>query len=193
MSRSTIVPHASHTLSSVEGETHCTVCFAAPWMPIVEQPCQAYMTGMGDPTREHMTLEEMEHAIWLHDHDGMRWDQVASTIGCNANALRKAVARFAKGEGRLAAEKRKRDALLPAQQPPWYSSVMIGATVGDRIKRARERASMSQMELAKAVGGHQHHVSRWENGIRPRPSRVRQIAQALGVSVAWLATGEGEP
>jgi len=185
--------HPTHRMGTLEGETRCTRCWSAPDWAIIEQPCQAYMTGMGDPTREHMTLEEMEHAIWLHDHDGMRWDQVASTIGCNANALRKAVARFAKGEGRLAAEKRKRDALLPAQQPPWYSSVMIGATVGDRIKRARERASMSQMELAKAVGGHQHHVSRWENGIRPRPSRVRQIAQALGVSVAWLATGEGKP
>lgn len=53
---------------------------------------------------------------------------------------------------------------------------------------------MTQRELAEALGvGYQSEISRWEIDRRPHPKRIRQIAEVLGVSVAWLATGEGKP
>jgi len=52
---------------------------------------------------------------------------------------------------------------------------------------------MTQGELAVALGAQQPRVSQWETRTKPRPQRVRQIAEVLGVSVAWLATGEGKP
>ena len=70
---------------------------------------------------------------------------------------------------------------------------MAKTTVHQRIQRARERASMTQGELAAALGAQQPRVSQWETRTKPRPQRVRQIAEVLGVSVAWLATGEGKP
>lgn len=69
----------------------------------------------------------------------------------------------------------------------------MATTVHQRIQKARERASLTQAELAAALGAQQPRVSRWERNERPRPQRVRQIAEVLGVSVAWLATGEGKP
>lgn len=72
-------------------------------------------------------------------------------------------------------------------------NVSMETTVHQRIVYARERVSMTQAELARAVGAGQPHVCRWEHGTHPRPQRVRQLAHALGVSVAWLATGEGKP
>lgn len=70
---------------------------------------------------------------------------------------------------------------------------MAATTVQQRIRTARERASMTQEELAAALGASQPHVCRWEHGTCPRPRRVRQIASVLGVSLVWLATGEGKP
>ena len=66
-------------------------------------------------------------------------------------------------------------------------------SVHERIRRARERASMTQGELAVALATQQPRVSRWERIERPRPQRIRQIAEVLGVSVTWLSTGEGKP
>ena len=72
-------------------------------------------------------------------------------------------------------------------------NVSMETTVHQRIVQARERASMTQSELAKALGAGQPHVCRWEHGTHPRPQRIRQIAEVLGVSLAWLAIGEGNP
>ena len=66
-------------------------------------------------------------------------------------------------------------------------------TVHERIRKARERVSLTQGELAEAIGSGQPHVCRWERNTHPRPQRIRQIAEVLGVSVAWLSTGEGKP
>lgn len=66
-------------------------------------------------------------------------------------------------------------------------------TVHQRIVHARQRASMSQAELARAIGVEQPRVCRWERGQHPRPQRIRQIAEVLGVNLAWLAVGEGNP
>lgn len=64
----------------------------------------------------------------------------------------------------------------------------MAATIGDRIKAARQRLGMTQPELARACGWEsQGRVSNYERGIRePRSLDRRALAKALGVSEAAL-------
>ncbi len=60
---------------------------------------------------------------------------------------------------------------------------------GDALRRARERAGLSQNELARRTGlAAGNRVSRWERGeARPRtPRDLHAIAQALGVDARDL-------
>jgi len=51
----------------------------------------------------------------------------------------------------------------------------------------RERAGLTQAQLAKEVGVFQSEVSSWETGrCRVGPTRVRPLAKALGVDVVAL-------
>lgn len=67
------------------------------------------------------------------------------------------------------------------------------ALIGDRIRAAREKAGLSQRELAdqipgKADGG---QVSKWERGEhRPSDDTLKAIAQALGRDIAWFHSRE---
>lgn len=66
--------------------------------------------------------------------------------------------------------------------------------VGERIKQARERASMTQSELARAVGVRPQSVQQWERGeTDPRGKRMDAIAGALGVDKLWLLLGAEAP
>lgn len=70
---------------------------------------------------------------------------------------------------------------------------MESATVGQRIREARERIPLSQRELADRIEMSYAQLSRIEKGrSMPRPATVRLIAEKLGVSASWLATGKGE-
>jgi phage repressor protein C with HTH and peptisase S24 domain len=60
----------------------------------------------------------------------------------------------------------------------------------ERVYRARIKAGLSQRELAVRAGLSQTTISEAET-IALGSSRVLQIATALGVSPAWLATGAG--
>ena len=61
---------------------------------------------------------------------------------------------------------------------------------GRRIKLARGQY-MSQQDLADKVGTSKSMISQYENGlIDPRLSIVQPLADALGVSFTWLATGK---
>lgn len=61
-----------------------------------------------------------------------------------------------------------------------------------RLKSAREAAGLTQVQAAKALGTYQVTVSRWETAkMVPPTERLVKIADALGVHVEWLATGEG--
>lgn len=67
-------------------------------------------------------------------------------------------------------------------------------TIGDRIKEARERAGLSQRQLAEAIpcGGAQTQVSNWETGLRvPRRQTVERIADITGTTPAWIMFGGG--
>lgn len=67
-------------------------------------------------------------------------------------------------------------------------------SIGNRIKEARIRAEMTQPELARACGWKsQGRVSNYERDLRePKSGDIAAIAKALGVSEAWLWTGDGE-
>lgn len=59
--------------------------------------------------------------------------------------------------------------------------------VGDRIKKARENAELTQTELSMRAGLPQSHISRLENG-QHSPSHItlEKIAKALDISVSQL-------
>lgn len=63
-------------------------------------------------------------------------------------------------------------------------------SIGERIKKARKRAGISQAELAKRVGRSQSAVAEWETEeTSPLRNIVPKIAKELGVDVVWLEVG----
>lgn len=64
-------------------------------------------------------------------------------------------------------------------------------SIGARIRAAREQLGLSQAQLARSLGITRSACSQWEasDGTAPRRERLAQIAQLLGVSYEWLATG----
>lgn len=64
--------------------------------------------------------------------------------------------------------------------------------VGVRLKRAREARGLSQVALAKLADVDQTAVSKAERGkLKAGAATLGRMADALGVSVAWLRTGVG--
>ena len=60
-------------------------------------------------------------------------------------------------------------------------------TLGDRIRQARERVGLSQIELARRIGLSKNAMNSIEAGdADPRASRIVAIAQVLGVSTDVL-------
>ena len=75
------------------------------------------------------------------------------------------------------------------------SSSTVGerGRIGDRIRRARRAAKLSQTALAERVGVTASAVAQWEHpeGTSPALSRLQAIATATAVNFEWLATGRG--
>lgn len=70
----------------------------------------------------------------------------------------------------------------------------MAETLGDRIKRARERAGLTQADLARRVGsksGRSGTVSDWERGKYPGAETLAELPGVLGCDGHWLLTGEG--
>lgn len=66
-------------------------------------------------------------------------------------------------------------------------------TTGSRIAASREKIGMNQSELGRVLKVSPQSVQAWESDKNaPRPQRMRAIAEALGVTVAYLM-GEGGP
>lgn len=64
-------------------------------------------------------------------------------------------------------------------------------TLADRLKKAREDADLKQAELALMLGVSRATVSNGETGAnRPMPIVLRGWAEATGVPLGWLLTGE---
>ena len=66
------------------------------------------------------------------------------------------------------------------------------ASIGSRIKSAREYHEMSQSQLAVRLGVERATIATWENNKRaPRANRLVMLAGVLDVSLAWLLSGSG--
>ena len=53
---------------------------------------------------------------------------------------------------------------------------------GQRLRRARQAAGLTQLQLSEALGVHETHVTNWERGERvPRVDRLGKLAQVLRV------------
>lgn len=63
-------------------------------------------------------------------------------------------------------------------------------TLAERTKLARERAGLSQHELAERLGLSQQSIAKIENGITLQPRKIRDIAEALSVQADWLQFGQ---
>ncbi len=73
----------------------------------------------------------------------------------------------------------------------WYDEET--ATFGDRMAAARERAGLSQVQLAKQLGVKHATVRNWEDDLsEPRANKLQMMAGLVGVSLSWLLTGDGE-
>lgn len=56
--------------------------------------------------------------------------------------------------------------------------------MGEKLKRARQAAGMTQKQLADILGCKVKDISRWENGhVEPGVLTVKKMAQALGCSM----------
>lgn len=62
-------------------------------------------------------------------------------------------------------------------------------TVGQRVKEARKKAGLSQLQLAEAIGVKQPTISELERGESQSSSYLIQIAQECDVDPIWLQTG----
>ena len=72
----------------------------------------------------------------------------------------------------------------------WYGPDK--ATFGDRLVAAREKANLSQQDLAKRLGVKNSTIKSWENdNSEPRGNRLSMLAGLLNVSITWLISAEG--
>ena len=61
--------------------------------------------------------------------------------------------------------------------------------IGDRLREARERIGMTQLELAEKVGVHVATATLWENRRNRRPvatKHIHKLAEVLGIRVSEL-------
>ncbi|CBX44558.1 phage repressor protein [Erwinia phage phiEt88] len=64
-------------------------------------------------------------------------------------------------------------------------------TFAERLRVSRKNKGLSQKALGDLVGVSQANIQKLENGKSQSTGYAAQIAEALGVSAIWLATGNG--
>tara|TARA_R110001583_G_scaffold137118_3_gene288806 strand:- start:164 stop:493 length:330 start_codon:yes stop_codon:yes gene_type:complete len=62
-------------------------------------------------------------------------------------------------------------------------------TIGNRVKKARKKAGMTQEMLARLSGVPQARISALELNKNKKSSYLIQLSNALGVNPNWLETG----
>lgn len=71
---------------------------------------------------------------------------------------------------------------------------MDNSTIGERIKKDRQRAGMIQEKLANLTGIAAPTIRQYESGrLNPKVTTLKKIAAALNVSVCDLLFGEDKP
>lgn len=67
------------------------------------------------------------------------------------------------------------------------------STLGERISVARERAGLSQEDVARSLAVNTSTLDNWEgDSSEPRANKLSMLAGLLGVSPTWLLHGVGE-
>ena len=80
--------------------------------------------------------------------------------------------------------------ITPPKQLPVEAET---ATIGQRIRTARKALNLNQESLAARLSVTQPTVANWEADVHnPRQLMLAKLAEALNVSLGWLAGGEGE-
>ena len=64
-------------------------------------------------------------------------------------------------------------------------------TSGEQIKRARERAGMDQVELARLVGVSRQTISSWETGAATPKNKLGRLVEVLGLGEEVSRAGPG--
>jgi DNA-binding XRE family transcriptional regulator len=65
------------------------------------------------------------------------------------------------------------------------------STFAERLKKARVDLRMVQYDLSQKSGVTQSAIAQYEMGImKPRPDKMKALADALGVDVDWLASDD---
>lgn len=68
-----------------------------------------------------------------------------------------------------------------------------GDTLGGRITRARDLASLKLEDAASRIGVTDETLAEWETDrSEPRSNKIMTLAGVLGVSPAWMISGAGE-
>ena len=68
---------------------------------------------------------------------------------------------------------------------------MLAKSFGQRLRKLREERSLSQRDLAKAIGSETAHISRYERGVvTPSADSLLDLATFLRVDVGFLLTGQ---
>ncbi|CAM6924120.1 LexA family transcriptional regulator [Enterobacter asburiae] len=71
--------------------------------------------------------------------------------------------------------------------------IKIKSGFWERVSKARALNSLTQKELAELVGVSQRQIAAYENvESEPRERTLMKLAEALGTTPEWLASGEGE-
>lgn len=67
-------------------------------------------------------------------------------------------------------------------------------TVGDRIRKIRDKTGLTQTGFGELVGLEQRTISDYERGVsQPGVGRLYLIAEKFNVNPEWLINGIGEP
>jgi len=68
-----------------------------------------------------------------------------------------------------------------------------GDTLGGRITRARDLATLTLEDAASHIGVTDETLAEWESDrSEPRANKIMTLAGVLGVSPAWLISGAGD-
>lgn len=62
-------------------------------------------------------------------------------------------------------------------------------TLSERLKIAREKAGLSQAQVADMVGLSQQSIAKIERGETQQPRKIHELAKAVGVTQKWLLLG----
>lgn len=68
-----------------------------------------------------------------------------------------------------------------------------GCEIVERIDKRRAALKMSRKAVAEAIGlKSAQFITDWSNGSKPLADKALKVADALGVSIRWLLTGQEE-